>query len=138
MDRVTDPGSLVMESIQSEMPDYTILTLPELKNAVRKYGLKPTKRPEMISYLEKIWISRGTTRLNTGPTSSQADSKESETYKEIADHLKKQPRLWERILRYESVTLEECHRGLKCKKKLVQEFLDENALSYKSRTLERQ
>ncbi|OAD79572.1 hypothetical protein PHYBLDRAFT_139600 [Phycomyces blakesleeanus NRRL 1555(-)] len=134
-----NPNTPNAGSVQSDMPDYTILTLPELKNAVKKYGLKPTKRHDMILHLEQIWkSSRETVRLNSVSSSTLLASGENKVNKEILDHLKKQPLLWERILRYENVTVEECHRGLKCKKKLVQEFLDENALSYKSRTLARQ
>ncbi|KAL0094581.1 hypothetical protein F4703DRAFT_1025345 [Phycomyces blakesleeanus] len=87
------------------MPDYTILTLPELKNAVKKYGLKPTKRHDMILHLEQIWkSSRETVRLNSVSSSTLLASGENKVNKEILDHLKKQPLLWERILRYESVT----------------------------------
>ncbi|KAI8372730.1 uncharacterized protein BYT42DRAFT_43793 [Radiomyces spectabilis] len=37
------------------MPDYDNFMLPELKNALQKYGFKPGRRKEMIAQLRRIW-----------------------------------------------------------------------------------
>ncbi|CAO3650185.1 unnamed protein product [Cunninghamella blakesleeana] len=126
------------------LPNYNSLTLSELRNAVKKYGYKTKDRSTMVSILKKIHTS--TNQLSSPLTTiskltSQSENNNSENENssisyiqniEFSDHIKKKTGLWERILRYEAVKLDECSDGLDKKKKHdLRIFLDENALIHK-------
>ncbi|KAI7862359.1 hypothetical protein BDF14DRAFT_1886171 [Spinellus fusiger] len=107
-----------------EMPNYDVLTLPELRNTVKRYGFKPTHRQDMIQCLEQVWKTHQS-HQSTAPTPSPFIESVDSTEQALSDHIKDQTL---------SVTFEECYRGFNGKRKQAREFLDENALSYKSHT----
>ncbi|KAI8089830.1 uncharacterized protein BX664DRAFT_334011 [Halteromyces radiatus] len=154
----------------SQLPDYESLTLPELRNALKKYGFKSKDRKSMITTLKNLQLSLGnddpsssTSRLLSSVSSSIPASSssipasslphsastpdtplslESRTKnrpcedeavrQELLQYIKSNSKIWESILRYESVDLEKCAEGLpREKKKALLEFLDENALIFK-------
>ncbi|KAI8980423.1 hypothetical protein BDB01DRAFT_228121 [Pilobolus umbonatus] len=117
---------VLTEDIKSLPPDFNELSLPDLKEAVKKYGFKASSnRSEMIKVLETIWQSVHNTPSNSQILSEvddidllrmEEDEIESTIKNKIIEHLKSKPLLWQKILKYEAVDLDECCEGTDFKK----------------------
>jgi hypothetical protein len=147
---VDDSGQSYSEATSnntnSTIPDYSQLTIKELqvnlfyankkgggelmlfslKVSISRYGFKNLKsREQMVSILESI---RASENLQT-PQVTATDNNNEER-RMIIQHIKSQENVWKKILRYETVDVDQVYHGLTCKKSKVKAVLDE-FVSYK-------
>ncbi|KAI8881285.1 hypothetical protein K501DRAFT_334831 [Backusella circina FSU 941] len=107
------------------IPDYSQLTIKELQVSIARYGYKNMKsREKMVSILENI---RRSENLQTPQVTSTNDNNNNEEKRMIIQHIKSQENVWKKILRYETVDVDEVYHGLTCKKSSVKAVLDEFA-----------
>ncbi|KAK4513711.1 uncharacterized protein ATC70_005716 [Mucor velutinosus] len=130
-------------SQQPHLTDYEELSTAELKAKLKSFGFKTSNsRLQMIQDLKNIQMSIDSQR-NSQQTSSQstpllqpmpelngnsqASSVESNKRMEIIQHLKSRPEIWKKIAMYNTVSIDECMIGIRCKRGEMKMVLDEFA-----------
>ncbi|KAG1457226.1 hypothetical protein G6F56_006659 [Rhizopus delemar] len=118
---VKEQSSVSKESIKM-IPNYSDLTLAELRASLKKYGYKGSNnRQQMIQKLENIWSS-----IHGSIYQNQQKTPDGILNANIVRHIKTyKPDIWQKIVNYRNVDLNMCFEGFDCKKSELREFLDE-------------
>ncbi|CAO3671002.1 unnamed protein product [Rhizopus stolonifer] len=120
--KIKEQSSIALKEPIKTIPNYSDLTLAELRASLKKYGYKGSNnRQQMIQKLENIWSS-----MHGSIYQSQQKTPNDILNANIVRHIKTyKPDIWQKIVNYQNIDSNVCFEGLDCKKSELRAFLDE-------------
>ncbi|RIA99142.1 hypothetical protein C1645_811884 [Glomus cerebriforme] len=154
----------VVNSSPKKIPDFHKMSVPELKVAVAKYGVKPLSKAAMVHQLVIIWnylhqnnyledessldenVVRDTENILSNSFKASSDNIHIKEFPELSDKTKQKikdyilSKYYERIIRYEQLEFDDIYKeivdqGILCTERQLQHYLD--ILNIQNKSLKR-
>ncbi|KAI9323647.1 hypothetical protein BX666DRAFT_2022375 [Dichotomocladium elegans] len=132
-ENITEQSVLLQDGLEIYDPD--CLTDKELNYFAEEYGLKTGTRSQVVRLLSQIWSSKCLDDGSTNHSKDMCSDMEPgacSTREEIVSMLKSHTTLWEKILRYEVIDMNEIPPDTRFSRKQLRTLLDEHGLLDKS------
>jgi len=145
---VTTTKTTYVPTQQPHKPDYESMSVPELKKLMAQYGMKSGSKAFMIEHLSRVWCATVNVPYTStpmglasqGPTESFMPPCDTSIVEDCIVKYIRQQSIYEEILQYKEIDFVDLMEvvkksGVKCNKKLVQELLDKQGVSYTTKSM---